>query len=53
MTTPKKARKPVIIVHPNELKTKKQQDAFVDKATDTMMGLLDEYARKTGTAPLK
>ena len=49
----KTTRELVLIVHPSRLKTEAQHEAFVDRAVDTLLDLMDEYARKTGTQPLR
>jgi hypothetical protein len=49
----KTGKKLVLVVHPDQLKTKGQQDAFVDKAADKMLDLIDENRRAAGKPPLK
>jgi len=42
-----------LVAHPSQLRTEAQQAQFVDKVVDTMLDLVDEFARKNGIEPLK
>ena len=52
-TKPKPTRELVLVEHPRKLMTDAQREAFADRAVDKLMDLMDEYARKTGTLPLR
>jgi hypothetical protein len=41
-----------IHVHPDELKTKEKQDAFVDATTEDLLDMIDEERKQNGLEPL-
>jgi hypothetical protein len=50
---PKTTRKLALIVHPDQLKTEAEQEAFVDKAVDFMLDLINEALAARGEPPLR